>query len=79
MSADFATLLGRLLAREPIAAGDVRAAFDAILSGAWTPAKLNRAQLSNCVPKLSQPANRKSALLLRSISRLREKLPTSRG
>jgi anthranilate phosphoribosyltransferase len=40
MSADFAKLLGRLLAREPIGADDIREAFDAILSGAWTPVQV---------------------------------------
>ncbi len=36
MSAEFSKVLGRLMAREPLGAGDVRAAFDAILSGSWT-------------------------------------------
>jgi anthranilate phosphoribosyltransferase len=36
MSADFAKLLSRLVAREPVGADDIRAAFDAILSGSWT-------------------------------------------
>jgi anthranilate phosphoribosyltransferase len=37
MSADFAGLFARLLAREPIGPSDIRSAFDAILAGAWTP------------------------------------------
>jgi anthranilate phosphoribosyltransferase len=37
VSADFAALLARLLAREPISPPEVRSAFDAILEGAWTP------------------------------------------
>jgi len=40
LSADFAKLLGRLLAREPLGPDDVRAAFDAILAGAWTPVQV---------------------------------------
>jgi anthranilate phosphoribosyltransferase len=40
VSLDFGRLLGRLVAREPIDAGDVRAAFDAILAGAWTPVQV---------------------------------------
>ena len=40
MSASFAEILGRLVAREPVGAGDVRDAFDAILSGAWTPVQI---------------------------------------
>jgi anthranilate phosphoribosyltransferase len=40
VSASFAQILGRLLAREPVGAGDVRDAFDAILSGAWTPVQI---------------------------------------
>ena len=37
MSADFAELLPRLLARQPIGADDVRGAFGAIFAGTWTP------------------------------------------
>lgn len=37
MSADFAPILARLLAREPISAEDVRGAFGAIFAGTWTP------------------------------------------
>lgn len=40
MSLDFGELLGRLVAREPIDAGEVRAAFDAILAGSWTPVQV---------------------------------------
>src|SRR5579883_69238 len=40
MGSDFAGLLSRLLAREPVAVDDVRAAFDAILAGAWTPVQV---------------------------------------
>jgi anthranilate phosphoribosyltransferase len=40
MSAVFAKALGRLIAREPMTAGDVRAAFEAILTGAWTPVQI---------------------------------------
>src|ERR1019366_2281878 len=43
MSAEFGRVLGRLLAREanaPIGAAEVRDAFDAILSGAWTPVQI---------------------------------------
>jgi anthranilate phosphoribosyltransferase len=40
MSADFPKLLSALLAREPLAPGDVRAAFDAILAGSWTPVQV---------------------------------------
>jgi len=40
MSADFANLLSRLLAREPVGVDDVRAAFDAILAGSWTPVQV---------------------------------------
>jgi anthranilate phosphoribosyltransferase len=39
-SADFGRVLGRLLAREPFGAADVREAFDAILVGAWTPVQI---------------------------------------
>jgi anthranilate phosphoribosyltransferase len=37
MSAEFGVLFARLLAREPISALEVRSAFDAILTGGWTP------------------------------------------
>ncbi|HZU84885.1 MAG TPA: anthranilate phosphoribosyltransferase, partial [Polyangiaceae bacterium] len=40
MGSDFAGLLSRLLAREPVGAADVRAAFDAILAGSWTPVQV---------------------------------------
>lgn len=40
MSADFAKLLARLTAREPVGIGDVRAAFDAILAGTWSPVQV---------------------------------------
>jgi anthranilate phosphoribosyltransferase len=40
MSAEFSRLLSRLLAREPVGVDDVRAAFDAILAGAWTPVQV---------------------------------------
>jgi anthranilate phosphoribosyltransferase len=40
VSADFSSLLGRLLAHEPLGAEDVRAAFEAILAGAWTPVQI---------------------------------------
>ncbi len=40
MSADFTSLMSRLCAREPIGAGDVRSAFDAILAGSWTPVQI---------------------------------------
>jgi anthranilate phosphoribosyltransferase len=40
VSADFATTLARLLAREPLGAADARAAFEAILGGAWTPVQI---------------------------------------
>lgn len=40
MSTDFATTLTRLLAREPLGARDARAAFEAILGGAWTPVQI---------------------------------------
>jgi anthranilate phosphoribosyltransferase len=36
VSTDFAKFLSRLLARETVGADDVRSAFEAILSGAWT-------------------------------------------
>jgi anthranilate phosphoribosyltransferase len=37
MSVDFAKVFSHLLAREPIDVEQTRAAFDAILAGAWTP------------------------------------------
>ncbi|MDP9000719.1 MAG: anthranilate phosphoribosyltransferase [Myxococcota bacterium] len=40
MSGDFPKLLARLLAREPVGIGDMRAAFDVILAGAWTPVQV---------------------------------------
>jgi len=40
MSADFAKLLGRLLARHVISGEDTRSAFDAILAGDWTPVQV---------------------------------------
>ena len=40
MSADFGRVIARLLAREAVGAEDVRAAFDAILAGAWTPVQI---------------------------------------
>lgn len=40
MSLDFGKLVGRLVAREPIDAVEVRAAFDAILAGSWTPVQV---------------------------------------
>jgi anthranilate phosphoribosyltransferase len=40
VSATFTRVLGRLLAREPVTATDVRGAFDEILSGAWTPIQI---------------------------------------
>jgi anthranilate phosphoribosyltransferase len=42
VSAEFPALLGRLLgaAAGPVDAADVRAAFDAILAGAWTPVQV---------------------------------------
>ncbi|HLK40003.1 MAG TPA: anthranilate phosphoribosyltransferase [Polyangiaceae bacterium] len=40
MTADFAKLLGRLMSPEPIDAADVRAGFDALLAGAWTPVQV---------------------------------------
>jgi anthranilate phosphoribosyltransferase len=39
-AADFPGALARLLAREPVSADDARAAFEAILSGAWTPVQI---------------------------------------
>jgi anthranilate phosphoribosyltransferase len=40
VSGDFSKAVGRLLAREPMGAEDTRAAFEAILSGAWTPVQI---------------------------------------
>ena len=40
MSADFTQLFPRLLAGEPTNADQIRSAFDAILSGAWTPVQV---------------------------------------
>jgi anthranilate phosphoribosyltransferase len=40
VSAEFAPILSRLVAREPLASADVRAAFDAILEGRWTPVQI---------------------------------------
>lgn len=40
MSTDFGTTIGRLLAREPLQADDARSAFEAILSGSWTPVQI---------------------------------------
>ena len=40
MSADFTKLLSRLVAREPVSVDDVRAGFDAILTGSWTPVQV---------------------------------------
>jgi anthranilate phosphoribosyltransferase len=39
-AAEFSPILARLLAREPVGATEVRAAFDAILAGAWTPVQI---------------------------------------
>ena len=39
-AADFPRILGRLIARQPLATEEVRAAFDAILGGAWTPVQI---------------------------------------
>jgi anthranilate phosphoribosyltransferase len=38
--ADFAKTFARILAREPLTAADTRAAFESILSGAWTPIQI---------------------------------------
>jgi anthranilate phosphoribosyltransferase len=38
--ADYAKILARLIAREPLTTGDVRDAFEAILSGAWTSVQI---------------------------------------
>ena len=38
--ADFAPVLGRLIAREPLDAEGARHAFDAIFAGAWTPVQI---------------------------------------
>jgi anthranilate phosphoribosyltransferase len=40
VSADFTKAIGRLLAGEPLGADETRAAFEAILSGAWTPIQI---------------------------------------
>jgi anthranilate phosphoribosyltransferase len=40
VSAEVGKLLARMLAGEPLAADDVRAAFDAILAGSWTPVQV---------------------------------------
>ena len=40
MSASFPAMLARLLGGEPVATGDVRTAFDAILAGEWTPVQV---------------------------------------
>src|SRR5579864_9206238 len=40
MSADFADLLPRLLTGQPASPRDMRAAFDAILAGTWTPVQV---------------------------------------
>jgi len=40
VSADFPPILATLLARTPLSSDDVRAAFDAILAGAWTPVQV---------------------------------------
>jgi anthranilate phosphoribosyltransferase len=40
MSAEFTRVLGKLLARTPISTEDVRVAFEAILSGAWTSVQI---------------------------------------
>ena len=40
MSADFPKTLSRLLSREPLGAAEARAAFEAILGGAWTPVQI---------------------------------------
>jgi anthranilate phosphoribosyltransferase len=37
---EYAKILARLIAREPLGAADVRGAFEAILSGAWTPVQV---------------------------------------
>jgi anthranilate phosphoribosyltransferase len=40
VSADFAKLISRLLARHPVDVDEVRAGFDAILAGTWTPVQV---------------------------------------
>jgi len=40
MSADFAQILGKLLGRAALSPDEVRAAFDAILAGTWTPVQV---------------------------------------
>ncbi len=40
MSSDFSKVVGRLIAREPPTGPEVRAAFDAILAGSWTPVQV---------------------------------------
>jgi anthranilate phosphoribosyltransferase len=40
VSAEFATVIRGLLAREPMGAPEVRAAFESILAGAWTPTQI---------------------------------------
>ncbi len=40
MSGEFSPLLSKLVARVPLEAGEVREAFEAILSGAWTPVQV---------------------------------------
>jgi anthranilate phosphoribosyltransferase len=40
VSADFAKTLAAMLARQPLGAGDARAAVEAILGGAWTPIQI---------------------------------------
>jgi anthranilate phosphoribosyltransferase len=40
VSSEFAPILGRLISDSAVRTGDVRAAFDAILAGAWTPVQV---------------------------------------
>ena len=40
MSADFSEALASLLAREPLGSDDMRAAFESILGGKWTPVQI---------------------------------------
>jgi anthranilate phosphoribosyltransferase len=40
MNAEFTRILGKLLARTPVSTEDVRVAFEAILSGAWTSVQI---------------------------------------
>jgi anthranilate phosphoribosyltransferase len=40
VSAEFSRAIGGLLAREPVGESDVRAAFESILAGAWTPVQI---------------------------------------